>query len=69
MTMARARTRRRRALTSDAVPPSITRFTPRKNAPFGFSAFASRSAASAGVSVSAQNAEMAIDTAIVSANC
>jgi len=36
---------------------------------FGFSTFCSNSAASAGVSVSALNAEIAIDTAIVSANC
>ena len=52
-----------------AVPPSMTRFTPRKNTPFGFSTLASRMPASAGVSVSALNAEIAIENAIVSANC
>ena len=53
----------------NAVPPSITRFTFRKKNPFGFSTFARISAESAGVSVSALNAEIAIETAIVSANC
>ena len=53
----------------NAVPPSITRFTPRKNTPFGLSTFCSRSADSAGVSVNALNAEIAIEQAIVSANC
>ncbi len=47
----------------------MTRFTPRKKIPFGFSTRPSSSADSAGVSVSALKAEIAIDTAIVSANC
>ena len=61
--------RRRSPPTMNAVPPSITRFTPRKNAPFGFSTRLSSTPASAGVSVSALNAEIAIENAIVSANC
>ena len=47
----------------------MTRLTTRKNAPFGFSVPLSSSADSAGVSVSALNAEIAIETAIVNANC
>ena len=47
----------------------MTRLTARKNAPFGLSVPLSSSADSAGVSVSALNAEIAIETAIVSANC
>jgi len=48
---------------------TMTRLTPRKKPPFGFSVFARRMPANAGVSVSALNAEIAIENAIVSANC
>ena len=47
----------------------MTRLTTRKKAPLGFSVGASSTPASAGVSVSALNAEITIDTAMVSANC
>ena len=51
------------------VPPLITRLTPLKNMPFGLSTRLSSTPASAGVSVKALNAEIAIENAIVSANC
>ena len=69
VTMIRKRIRPRSEDTIAAVPPSMMRLTMRKNAPFGFSTCPSSSAESAGVSVSALNAEMTIETAIVSANC
>ena len=69
VTTARARTSPRRAETSSDVPPSITRLTTRKKAPLGFSVFDRSTPASAGVSVSALKAEIAIDTAMVNANC
>ena len=68
-TAARKRTMPCNRLTSIDVPPPITLLTARKNAPFGLSTFVSSTPASAGVSVSALNAEIAIETAIVSANC
>jgi hypothetical protein len=58
-----------RPVTIADVPPLITRFTPLKNMPFGFSTRLSRMPASAGVSVNALKAEIAIENAIVSANC
>jgi hypothetical protein len=69
VTIARARTSTRSVDTSIDVPPSMTRLTTRKNAPFGFSVFVSSTPASAGVSVRALKAEITIDIAIVSANC
>jgi hypothetical protein len=68
-TTTRARISTRSIETIALVPPSMTRLTARKNGPFGLSVPLRSSAESAGVSVSALNAEISIDTAIVNANC